>query len=218
MKFETKVEAYDFYSSYAHRVGFSIRKEYFNKSKKTGKLSSRLLICYKEGFRVDNIRDSMNWLPCSNAYTIFQCKITHVQAIDLELASDSGITPRNLYELMGSDQIITNILWANSKMIVDYCNFGDVSFDTTYKVEHGNRPFGSFLGLNHHRETTVFGAAFMYDETADSFVWLFQTFFKTMSSKVTKTIFTDQDAAMGKALTQVFSIQISTLCISFYIV
>ncbi|XP_059638888.1 protein FAR-RED IMPAIRED RESPONSE 1-like [Cornus florida] len=82
-------------------------------------------------------------------------------------------------------------------MIVDYCNFGDVvSFDTTYKVVHGNRPFGSFLGLNHHREIAVFGAAFMFDETAESFVWLFQTFLKAMSGKAPKTIFTDQDATM----------------------
>ncbi|XP_059669032.1 protein FAR-RED IMPAIRED RESPONSE 1-like [Cornus florida] len=104
---------------------------------------------------------------------------------------------------LDSDQMITNIFWADSKMIVDYCNFGDiVSFDTTYKVVHGNRPFGSFLGLNHHWETAVFGAAFMFDETAESFVWLFETFLKAMSGKVPKTISTDQDAAMGKALTQ----------------
>ncbi|XP_059628156.1 protein FAR1-RELATED SEQUENCE 5-like [Cornus florida] len=121
MKFETEEEAYDFYNSYAGRVGFSIRKEYFNKSKKT----------------------------------------------------------------------------------VDCCNFGDVvSFDITYKVVHGNHPFGSFLGLNHHREIIVFGVAFMHDETAESFVWLYQTFLKAMSGIVPQMIFTDQDAAMGKALTQ----------------
>ncbi|XP_059654914.1 protein FAR1-RELATED SEQUENCE 5-like [Cornus florida] len=140
IKFETKEEAYDFYNSYAGRVDFSIRKEYFNKSKKTGKLSSRLLICCKEGFRVDDIRDSNTKTPRAETQTgclarmliqvskythklevtkfveshnhplmIYECKhmlpsqcrITRVQAIDLELASDSGITPCNSYELMG---------------------------------------------------------------------------------------------------------------------
>ncbi|XP_059627465.1 protein FAR-RED IMPAIRED RESPONSE 1-like [Cornus florida] len=200
-----------------------------------------------------------------------QRRISRVQAIDLELASDSGISPRNSYELMGrqvggkesvgymkldllnhirtrrqtelkyreaawlmnyfetqscedpsffyafqldSDQMITNIFWADSKMIVDYCNFGDVvSFDTTYKVVHGNHPFGSFLGLNHHRETAMFGAAFMYDETTKSFVWLFETFLKAMSGKAPKTIFTDQDAVMGKALTQVMPRTKHYLCV-----
>ncbi|XP_059668725.1 protein FAR-RED IMPAIRED RESPONSE 1-like [Cornus florida] len=55
-------------------------------------------------------------------------------------------------------------------------------------------------GLNHHRETAVFGTAFMYDETAELFVWLFETFLKSMSGKAPKTIFTNQDAAMGKVM------------------
>ncbi|XP_059663622.1 protein FAR1-RELATED SEQUENCE 5-like [Cornus florida] len=140
MKFETEEEAYDFYNSYAGRVGFSIRKEYFNKRKKTGKLSSRLLTCCKEGFRGDDIRDSNTKTPraetrtgCLNRMLIQVSKYTHkfevtkfveshnhplmidecmhmlpsqrrisrVQAIDLELASDSGISLCNSYELMG---------------------------------------------------------------------------------------------------------------------
>ncbi|XP_059668760.1 protein FAR1-RELATED SEQUENCE 5-like [Cornus florida] len=107
MKFETEEEAYDFYNSYAGRVGFSIHKEYFNKSKKTGKLSSRLLTCCKEGFRGDDIRDSNTKTPRAKTRTgclarmLIQCRISYVQAIDLELASDSGISPRNSYELMG---------------------------------------------------------------------------------------------------------------------
>ncbi|XP_059654200.1 protein FAR1-RELATED SEQUENCE 5-like [Cornus florida] len=262
MKFETEEEAYDFYNSYVGRVDFSIRKEYFNKSKKTGKLSSRLLTCCKEGFRGDDIRNSNTKTPRAETRTgclarmliqvskytykfeftkfveshnhplmIDECmhmlpsqhRISRVHSIDLELASESGISPRNSYELMGrqaggkesiGDQMITNIFWVDSKMIVDYCNFGDVvSFDTTYKVIHGNRQFGSFLGLNHHRETAVFGVAFMYDETAESFIWLFEIFLKAMSGKAPKTIFTDQDATMGKALMQVMPGTKHYLCV-----
>ena len=51
--------------------------------------------------------------------------------------------------------MITNMFWVDAKMIIDYGHFGDVvSFDTTYKP---NRPFAVFVGLNHHRETVVFG-------------------------------------------------------------
>ncbi|XP_059635795.1 protein FAR1-RELATED SEQUENCE 5-like [Cornus florida] len=105
---------------------------------------------------------------------------------------------------LDKDTMITNIFWADSKMISDYGHFGDVvTFDTTYKLVQGNRPLGVFLSLNHLRQTCVFGAAFMYDETADSFAWLFNTFLNAMSRKVPRTILTDQDAAMAKELAEV---------------
>ena len=48
-----------------------------------------------------------------------------------------------------------------------------------------------FVGLNHHQEIVTFGAALLYDETADSFIWLFQTFLQAMSGKAPKRIFID---------------------------
>ena len=54
--------------------------------------------------------------------------------------------------------MITNMFWVDAKMIIDYGHFGDVvSFDTTYKTNNASRPFAVFVGLNHHRETVVFG-------------------------------------------------------------
>ncbi|KAL5744541.1 hypothetical protein ACOSP7_027412 [Xanthoceras sorbifolium] len=103
-----------------------------------------------------------------------------------------------------NEEQITNIFWADARMIIDYGQFGDVvSFDTTYKIDKENRLFAIFVGLNHHRETIVFGAALMYDETTDSFIWLFEKFLQAMSGKAPKSIFTNQDAAMVKALTVV---------------
>ncbi|XP_059663744.1 protein FAR1-RELATED SEQUENCE 5-like [Cornus florida] len=105
---------------------------------------------------------------------------------------------------LDSSAMITNIFWADSKMILDYGHFGDVlTFDTMYKLVYRNRPFAVFVDLNHHRETVVFGAAFMYDETTDSFGWLFNTFLNAMSHKALRMILTNQDAVMAKALVQV---------------
>jgi zinc finger SWIM domain-containing protein 3 len=50
----------------------------------------------------------------------------------------------------------------------------------------------------------VFGAALLYDETFESFKWLFKTFLKAHNGKHPKTIYTDQDAAMEKAVHEVF--------------
>ena len=65
---------------------------------------------------------------------------------------------------------ITNIFWADARMIIDYYNFCDVmTFDTTYGTNKELRPLGVFTGFNHHRGLTVFGVALLYDETAESF-------------------------------------------------
>ena len=57
-------------------------------------------------------------------------------------------------------------------MIIDYSHFGDViTFDTMYSTNRDAMPLGVFLGLNHHRETVVFGGALLYDETIEFFVW-----------------------------------------------
>ena len=62
----------------------------------------------------------------------------------------------------------------------------------------------------------IFGGALLYDETIDSFAWLFETFINAHGGKKPKTIFTDQDAAMARALEMVLFDTKHGLC-SFHI-
>lgn len=123
--------------------------------------------------------------------------------------------PSFVYDLqMDSEEQITNIFWADAKMIIDYDQFGDVvTFDTTFKTNNEYRPFGVFVGFNHYKETVIFGAALLYDDTPASFQWLFETFLKTMSGKEPKTIFTSEDAAMAEAISAVMPETYHGLCI-----
>ncbi|KAI5322388.1 hypothetical protein L3X38_031460 [Prunus dulcis] len=141
-------------------------------------------------------------------------RISTSQATEVDLTEESGIPLRQAYEFMDCDEQITNIFWADAKMIVDYGQFGDfVCFDTTYKTNNeANRPFGVFVGSNHHREIPIFGASLWYDETTNSFIWLFETFLEAMSKKAPKTLFTDQDAAMAKACAHVMPNTYHRLC------
>lgn len=61
-----------------------------------------------------------------------------------------------------------------------------------------------FVGFNHFRETIIFGASLLYDETFGSFKWLFDTFMSVHNQKQPRTIYSDQDAAMGKPIEHVF--------------
>ena len=75
---------------------------------------------------------------------------------------------------MDCEEQIANIFWADARMIMDYAYFGDVvSFDTTFGTNKESRPFGVFVGFNRFRETVVFCAALLFDETFESFKWLF---------------------------------------------
>jgi len=68
-----------------------------------------------------------------------------------------------------------------------------------------SRPFGVFVGFNHFREIVVFCVVLMYDETFESLKWVFETFLRAHNVKQPKTIYTDQDYAMGKLVKEVFS-------------
>jgi zinc finger SWIM domain-containing protein 3 len=66
-------------------------------------------------------------------------------------------------------------------MMLDYAYFGDVgTFDMTFDTNKEYRSFGVFLGHNHFREATTFGAALLFNETFASFKWLFGSFLATI--------------------------------------
>uniref|UniRef100_A0A8I6WED3 Protein FAR1-RELATED SEQUENCE n=1 Tax=Hordeum vulgare subsp. vulgare TaxID=112509 RepID=A0A8I6WED3_HORVV len=117
-------------------------------------------------------------------------------------------------QLNKEDGTLANFFWADGQSIMDYSSFGDViSFDTTFSTNKFEMPFAPLLGLNHHMQTIVFGAAIIFDETTDSFVWLFSTFLQAMSGKEPKTIFTDQCVASINAIGEVFPNTSHRLCL-----
>jgi len=114
---------------------------------------------------------------------------------------------------MDLEEQITNIFWADARMLFDYHCFGDViSLDTTYCTNGDHRPLAIFSGFNHYRWGLIFGAALLYDETIESFKWLFQTFLQAHNQKNPQTVFTDQDQAMKRALKEIMSLTKHGLC------
>ncbi|KAL6272415.1 hypothetical protein ACE6H2_023107 [Prunus campanulata] len=77
-----------------------------------------------------------------------------------------------------------NVFWADARSRRAYGFFGDVVvFDTTFNTNCYGMVFASLLGVNNHRQTVLFGCAFLTSETTDSFVWLFEEFKKAMPEK-----------------------------------
>lgn len=123
--------------------------------------------------------------------------------------------PSFFYEVQHDiDDYITNIFWADKQMIVDYGQFGDVvCFDTTFRTNKDCQPLVPFVGVNHHKQVVIFGAALLYDDTIGSFEVLFQTFMTAMSGQKPKTILTDQHAAISEAINLVMPETNHRICI-----
>ncbi|KAF7143399.1 hypothetical protein RHSIM_Rhsim05G0139300 [Rhododendron simsii] len=96
---------------------------------------------------------------------------------------------------------MTHCFWADATARKSYKYFGDVMvFDTTYNTNRYSTIFAPILGVNHHRQTTLFGCAFLCDETSETFEWLLKEWLKAMPAGPPKMIITDQDLAMTKAI------------------
>ena len=68
---------------------------------------------------------------------------------------------------------LEHIFWALTPCFNWYKKYGDlVVFDTTYKVNAYDMPFGIFVGINNHGKTILFGCALLQNETTSAFQWL----------------------------------------------
>lgn len=296
MGFDSEDHAYEFYNAYAGRLGFSIRKDYVNRSKVDGAVASRRYTCFREGYRQNDKRGlkvkrprketrvgCMAQLVISrqadgryrvthfeerhNHELVPACKVRTLrsqrrsltnQLVESSASGASDMLPKSVAELLltgvgGQDdplfnpvdhemnltskrvwnmtqeeaenfhqyfqskklkdpsfvyavqldveEQMTNFFWADEKMLVDYGDFGDVvCFDTTYRLNKDWRPLVLFFGINNHKQILVFGAGFLYDDTAQSFKWILRTFVKAMSGKAPKTVLSDKDAILSEVI------------------
>jgi hypothetical protein len=103
------------------------------------------------------------------------------------------------------DDVCRSIFWADGRARTSYLHFGDVIvFDVTYRTNSFLLPFAPFTGVNHHRQSTLFGCALLADEKEETFVWLFQHWLACMWDKAPVAIITDQDIAICNAIKRVF--------------
>lgn len=83
---------------------------------------------------------------------------------------------------------INSMLWCTGRNRHDYNLFGDVvTFDTTYRTNLYNMPFGMFVGVNNHFQTVEFGGVLLTNERTEDFEWSFSAFIEIMGGKTPKT-------------------------------
>lgn len=100
---------------------------------------------------------------------------------------------------------VKNVFWADARSRAAYKSFGDVvTFDTTYFFNQYKVPLASFVGVNHHGHSVLFGCGLLSCQDTESLVWLFQSWLVCMSGFPPKGIITDQCKATQDAIGIVF--------------
>ena len=91
--------------------------------------------------------------------------------------------------------VLKNIFWSHARQRAEYRDFGDViTFDTTYKTNMYEMPFGLFVGVNNHFQSVLLGGVLMTDEKVETFRWIFKEFTRLMGGKEPVTILTGEFA------------------------
>jgi hypothetical protein len=73
-----------------------------------------------------------------------------------------------------SETRIKNLMWRTRASQLHYKYFGDaLTFDTTYKTNLYDMPFGPFVGVNNHFQSVILAGVMVRDEQVESFEWVF---------------------------------------------
>jgi hypothetical protein len=113
-----------------------------------------------------------------------------------------------------SENRVENIFWVDSVARRAYADaYHDcVSFDTTFCPNRFNMPFAPFIGINRHGQSFMLGCGFLRDEREEAFKWLLRTFLKAMHGKQPANIITDQDWAIRRAISAIFTDSVHQNC------
>ncbi|KAF7824349.1 protein FAR1-RELATED SEQUENCE 5-like [Senna tora] len=192
-------------------MGFGVRRLFTNKSKKDGSITTCRFVCCKEGVRRANkgVHNVVN----RRLETRTDCKVKiglvnedgKFKVYDFVEEHNHVLHLPNTTHMLPSHRRISDVQAQEIELAADSGLQQRAAYEFLSR-EAGGR------GFNHFKGGVIFGAAMLYDETAVSFKWLFETFLKANLQKRPQTIFTNQDQAMAKALRKVMPEVYHGLC------
>ncbi|XP_057733936.1 protein FAR-RED IMPAIRED RESPONSE 1-like [Arachis stenosperma] len=216
MCFGTLEDARAYYYRYAARTEFvvKIRTTGWETINDQRVVVNQALHCNRDGYRTSRVkalqrRKTVASTNCkarcylaldkmTGQWRISRVEVSHSHPLNPKL---SGMFSANRQLNVDENHSIRNVFWADARCRAAWEYFGDVvTFDTTYKTNRYDMPFGSFVGVNHHGISTLLGCALLRNEDTRTFEWLFRTWLKCMG-KAPICVITDQSLQMRSAET-----------------
>uniref|UniRef100_K3YQJ6 Protein FAR1-RELATED SEQUENCE n=1 Tax=Setaria italica TaxID=4555 RepID=K3YQJ6_SETIT len=99
-EFDSELEAYEFYLNYAWKVGFTVRRECANKSRKSGEISSSKYVCSREGFKSMDKRTNRSKTPQPDTRTGCKACLTVRRNNDSTKYEVYGFEPKHNHPLV----------------------------------------------------------------------------------------------------------------------
>ena len=73
---------------------------------------------------------------------------------------------------LDEDGRLKNVLWVDARNRNAYKEFGDViTFDSTYLTNKYDMPFATFVGVNHHGQSILFGCGLVSNEDTKTYIY-----------------------------------------------
>ncbi|KAI8568290.1 hypothetical protein RHMOL_Rhmol02G0186700 [Rhododendron molle] len=236
-QFDNLDDVFKFYNNYAKQVGFSVR---IHSSKvKDGEIIRKEYVCYKQGKRTPKSSENSEAptirrrgiirTDCRAKLSVVRNNIGEgfVVIQFLEAHNHELTSPRRVHLLpshrrmsaaarsLTKDLAAANVPPCQQMAILEVQAGGVENIGFTNRDLHNsdrnNRK--KYAGVNHHGQTTLFGCAFLNEETTESFEWLLKEWLKAMPGGPPKMIITDQDPAMTKAIGNVLPNTLHRYCI-----
>ncbi|RYR47046.1 hypothetical protein Ahy_A07g032957 [Arachis hypogaea] len=226
MTFKTLKEARKFYKYYFKLAGFSTKIR--NTTRKRDEIKNLLITCSREGKWKSKISPTLKTntsarINCPTRIYIHILKDVGLWVISKVILNHSHSCCPDTYQSFvvaagGHRELIDHSIkyafWADTRSRTAYEYFGDVvSFDTTYNTNRYNLVLGSFMGVNHHGQSTLLRCALMKNDDIQSFKWLFECWLRCMGEKAPEGILTDRCASMQRAIETCISTTIHRWCI-----
>ncbi|KAH1144780.1 hypothetical protein AAZX31_15G002000 [Glycine max] len=109
---------------------------------------------------------------------------------------------------------LRNLFWADAKSRVAYTYFGDVvAIDTACLTAEFQVPLVLFLGINHHKQSILFGCGLLAGDTIESYTWLFRAWLTCILGRPPQVIITNQCGILQTVVADVFPRSTHCLCL-----